>query len=76
MGTQLTTIEIELGDDGTLDRIYHCYCRACGNDWTERFSADYSDNSEALYNSPFPDRAECLELIMDSHYDSFDCPVD
>ena len=30
-------VRIILGDEGTLDRVWECFCDRCGKGWTERY---------------------------------------
>lgn len=39
-------MQIELIDDGTLDRVYACTCNECGHTWRERFHDITDDITE------------------------------
>lgn len=44
--------QILLGDDGSLDTTFDCYCLTCGHSWQERFTEQRSE-----------DQAEDAELL-------------
>lgn len=56
------SLKIELGDDGTLDRIFHVDCERCHRFWTERFTND----PEGLCPVTLED---AREIIEDAHSD-------
>ena len=72
----MTSIDIDLIDDGTIDHVYGCYCRRCGNDWEHRLqAADYGYfDGQRRWWGRFPERRQARDLIEDAHFDdSPDC---
>ncbi len=54
-------LQINLADDGTLDRVYTVNCRRCKATWEERFSND---------GEGFPDKGTVRKLLEDAHAES------
>ncbi|MHC4371190.1 MAG: hypothetical protein ACYSW8_26560 [Planctomycetota bacterium] len=68
-------IEIRLGDDGTLDKVFSCNCRLCGVTWDERFTHPHHlDETEMMevireqaLHDCFDEFEDCVEDMLDGN---------
>jgi hypothetical protein len=55
-------VKLAVDRDETVDRVYLCQCRICGEEWTERFT-----KCPTVHGTGFPSHDEAQDIIEERH---------